>query len=141
MTRLVLFGLILISVMLAAAAQLTLKVGMSSAEIQRTLAGPDPSLLKAAIAAATSTTIIAGLLCFGLSAITWLLVLARLDLSTAYPMVALGIVVTVASGYFFLGEAVSPTKLVGVAAIICGVMLIGLSTPRQTQSAQQVKTN
>ena len=40
----------------------------------------------------TSPWVLGGLTCFGLSAVVWLLVLARMNLSQAYPCVALGFV-------------------------------------------------
>lgn len=136
MTRLMLVGPILASILLAAAAQLTLKIGMSSDAIQRALVGQDP--WRTAIAVISSPTILAGLFCFGLSALTWLLVLAKFDLSTAYPFIALGIVITVAAGYFLLGEPMSPTKLAGVATIVFGVLLIGISIPMANQAERHI---
>ncbi|AMK19283.1 MULTISPECIES: DMT family transporter [Sphingobium] len=127
MAKAMLLGLIVTSVLLSAAAQLILKIGMSSATVQSALAQSEQSLFRAAVVIATSPLIILGLGCFILSAVVWLLVLAHVDLSTAYPFIGLGLVLTVASGYFILGEPMPMTKLVGVGAIVFGVVLIGLS--------------
>jgi multidrug transporter EmrE-like cation transporter len=106
-----------------------LKIGMSSEVVQHALSQSDRSLCRSVIVILTSPLIIGGLTCFVLSAMVWLLVLAHVDLSTAYPFVGLGLVITVASSYFILGEPISTTKLVGVASIVFGVVLIGLSAP------------
>lgn len=119
--------MLLASVLLAAAAQLTLKLGMSDQTVQLALSGPDRSFARAVAVILTSPMILSGLFLFAVSVVIWLLVLARLELSTAYPCVALGVVITVASGHFILGETISPTKLAGVTAVVIGVLLIGIS--------------
>ena len=129
MARLLLFAPIFVSVLLSAVAQLTLKMAMSSDAIQRAIVDRDRSMLSIALAVTTSPAILFGFFCFVLSAVTWLIVLARLEVSAAYPFSALGIAITVASGYYILGETISPLKLAGIAAIILGVLMIGLSTP------------
>ena len=131
LARGMLIGLVLASVLLAAVAQLTLKVGMSREVVQRAL--DEQSHFRTVAVIATSPWIIGGLICFGLSAIVWLLVLARLDLSTAYPFFSLGFVITAALGYFIFGEPMPATKLAGVAAIVCGVLLISLSVPSRAE--------
>ena len=136
MAKALLLGLVLASVLLSAAAQLILRIGMSSAAVQGALAQSEQSLFRTAIVIATSPLIILGLSCFIFSAVVWLLVLAHVDLSTAYPFVGLGLVITVASGYFILGEPMSATKLVGVAAIVFGVVLIGVSVSSKDREEQ-----
>lgn len=117
--------LILISVLLSAGSHVLLKHGMSSAAVQAMLTqGPS---LSAALVVATTPAVVLGLGCFGLSAITWLLVLARIPLSQAYPFVALGTLITVAAAYLMLGETISPLRLAGVAAIAVGVVMVGMS--------------
>ncbi|OAN56691.1 hypothetical protein [Sphingobium sp. TCM1] len=134
MAKLMLMGLVLASVLLAAAAQLILKIGMSGEIVQRALTQNDLPPFRAAIVVATSPLVICGLTCFVLSAVIWLLVLAHVELSIAYPFVGLGLVITVTSSHFVLGEAMTASKLVGVGAIVFGVMLIGLSAPSKTRS-------
>jgi drug/metabolite transporter (DMT)-like permease len=50
-----------------------------------------------------------------------------LDVSQAYPFVALGTFMTVLAGHFLLGESVSTLRIAGVTAIGAGVVLVGLS--------------
>ena len=53
-------------------------------------------------------------------------VLSKWDVSKAYPLIGLGFVFTVAMGYL-LGEEVTLTRVLGVALICAGVVLVGRS--------------
>lgn len=55
----------------------------------------------------------------------WLTVLAKVSLSAAFPMTALGYVLVVGMGWTLLGEPVSPLEIFGGAAILIGVWLVG----------------
>ena len=115
--------LILVSVVLSALAQLLMKAGMSTPAVQAAL-GEGGSVLSSIQAVALSPLVLLGLVTFGLSAATWLLVLAKVPVSQAYPFVALGIVLTAAGGYALMGETLSLWRLVGIAAIAAGVVLV-----------------
>lgn len=121
------------SIVLTALAQIMLKVGVSNHAIQSALS--NGNTLRFVTAVASSPIIIAGLACYALSAAVWLLALARLDLSVAYPFIALTILITVAAGYFMLGEPVSRVKLAGMFAIVVGVSLMGTSIEPGSQAA------
>jgi multidrug transporter EmrE-like cation transporter len=119
-------GLILFSVLLSATSQVLLKFGMSSPAVQAALL-PGSAPLPAALAVASSPQVVGGLACFGLSAVVWLLVLSKIDVSQAYPFVALGTILTVAAGILVLGEPASALRMAGVGVIALGVVLVGLS--------------
>ena len=72
----------------------------------------------------TNPFVIGGLACYGFSLMTWLLVLSRLDVSYAYPMVSLGYLATVLSAYFILHEAVTPNRIIGTLIIMMGVFVL-----------------
>ena len=55
----------------------------------------------------------------------WLTVLAQLSLSAAFPMTALGYVLVVGMGWTLLREPVSLLEILGGAAILIGVWLVG----------------
>ncbi|MFT3967455.1 MAG: EamA family transporter [Sphingobium sp.] len=116
--------LVLLSVLLSSGSQVMMKLGMSSPTVQTAISrgGMTDILLSVAL----QPLVMAGIVCFGLSAGTWLMVLSRMNLSQAYPCVALGIVLTAASGYWLLGEAMPPQRLGGIALILMGVLLTGL---------------
>jgi multidrug transporter EmrE-like cation transporter len=72
--------------------------------------------------------VLAGLICFGCSALVWLAVLSRVPLSTAYPFVALGIAITTAAGLLLFNEPFSALKAAGVLLIVCGVVTVAFSS-------------
>jgi multidrug transporter EmrE-like cation transporter len=121
--RLTTVCLIVVSVFLSAGSQLILKIGMTAPEIQRAFA-EGVSLPRTALAIGSSPFVIAGIGCFGLSLMCWLFVLAKVDVTLAYPCVALGIVITVLAGHFLLGEAVSALRVAGISMVVMGVLVI-----------------
>ena len=118
--------LILLSVMLSAAAQLLMKAGMSVAAVQHAL-GSGQGMVAIVGEIAKSPLVMLGLLCFGMSAAAWLLVLSKVDVSQAYPCVALGIVITAVGGNVLLGEPLELMRMVGIGATVIGVMIVALS--------------
>ena len=55
----------------------------------------------------------------------WMIVLSNLALSAAFPMTALGYLLVIGLGWTAFGEPVTLAELVGGAAILAGVWLIG----------------
>lgn len=114
------------SVLLSSASQVMLKIGMSTPIVQSALAGqPEPRRI--ALAIGTSPLVLAGLVSFGLSAVLWLFVLSKIPLSTAYPFVALGIVITVAAGRVLFGDPMPVPKVMGIALIVAGVLGVAMA--------------
>ncbi|MBV8811550.1 MAG: EamA family transporter, partial [Acidobacteriaceae bacterium] len=62
-----------------------------------------------------------------------LVLLSVADLSFAVPMMAVGYVISVVTGKFFLHEAVSLERWIGAGMILAATLLVG-STPRKTQN-------
>lgn len=117
----VVFLLIVVSVCLSAFAQISLKAGMAGLASRGGLSGGGVSALAQAF---TQPYVLAGLALYGLGAMVWMLVLARLDVSVAYPFVALGFIVVMLLGAFFFGEPITLVKLAGTALVGVGVWLI-----------------
>ena len=117
-------SLVLASVAMSAVAQILLKVGMSDPRLQSAVGhlGLGESYARVLM----SPVVIAGLLTYGVGALIWLRALATLDVSQAYPFVALGFVLTMIFAVIVLGEPVHATRLAGAALIVAGVVLIGL---------------
>jgi drug/metabolite transporter (DMT)-like permease len=57
-------------------------------------------------------------------ALLWVWVLSFTPLSRAYPFVALAFVLTPVLGGLLFGEALSVRLLAGIAAILCGLLLV-----------------
>ncbi len=66
----------------------------------------------------------AGGVCYVASLIFWLMALSRVEVNFAYPMMSLGYVMALGLGFVLLGEQVTPVRLLGVAVIVVGVVLI-----------------
>ena len=113
--------LILLGVMLNAAAQLALKQGMRA--VGHFEFRPD-SLWQVAPAVAFNPFVLAGLACYVVSVVVWLLVLSRVEVSYAYPLLSVGDIVTALAGRFFFGEAVGAVRWAGIITICAGVWLI-----------------
>jgi uncharacterized membrane protein len=116
-----LIALILVSVTLAAVAQLTLKAGMNRVTERMGEVG----LSGASVRAIAETPLVwLGLVLFGLSAVVWLGVLSRTSLSFAYPFAALTYVLIVLFDLFILHERIPAPRWAGVAFIAVGIFLV-----------------
>jgi len=113
-----------ISILLSVAAQYSLKLGVSGAEIKTILA--EPLGLRSWLVILFDKYVMLGFFLYGAGAIAWLGVLSKWDVSKAYPMVGLGFVFTVVMG-FIIGEGVSPSRIAGVVLVCAGVLLIARS--------------
>jgi multidrug transporter EmrE-like cation transporter len=119
--------MIVASVSCSALAQLALKHGMSTPSVQQGIAGGDAATVASAIAG--SPTVWIGLCLYGLSALIWLFVLAKLDVSVAYAFVAFGFLLTMALGCIVLGEPFTARKLAGTGLVMLGVWLVATGVP------------
>jgi len=117
-----LIAAILLSVCLAAVAQLILKHGMNQvADRSGVFSVTSGESLRAV---ASTPAVWLGLVLFGLSALVWLAVLSRASLSFAYPFAALTYVLIVAFDRLALHESVPAVRWGGVALIIAGIFLV-----------------
>ena len=76
---------------------------------------------------ATNPLIIGGLACYGFSTVLWLVVLSRVELSLAYPMLGLGYVFVLLTSWLVFGESVSAIRWAGTIMIVAGVVLVARS--------------
>jgi multidrug transporter EmrE-like cation transporter len=113
--------LIFISVSMSAIAQITLKHGMSSPAVQQGLTG---GWMQIALTVGTNLYVWLGLTLYGLGAVLWLGVLAKIDVSIAYPFVGFGFILTALFGVFLLGEAFSLIRFVGTCLVVLGILLV-----------------
>ncbi len=117
-----LIGVIVLSVVLAAAAQLTLKYGMTRAGEIKSEHIQEP--VQTVLRVARQPAVWGGLILFGVSAVFWLIVLSRVSLSFAYPFAALTYVLILLFDRFILKSDVSGLRWVGVFLIISGIVFI-----------------
>lgn len=112
------------SILLSVAAQFCLKAGMSSLAVQSALAAAPT--LRTWATVLINPYVLGGFLLYGLGAVIWLAVLARWDVSKAYPLVGLGFVLTLLVG-LTQGEQIGLARTVGVLMIAAGVYLVSRS--------------
>lgn len=117
-----LFLLILASVSLSALAQIVLKSGMSTPSVVGAM--HNAPARDFVVEVATNPRVVGGLTLYFASAALWLLVLARMPVSAAYPFVGLGFVMTMLLGWLFLDETVNVVRLGGTLLVAMGVVLI-----------------
>ena len=118
------FALVLTGVLLNAIAQLLLKAGAGS------LADVELRASNAATIAGRlvfNVPIIAGLGCYVLSVVVWILALARVEVSVAYPMLSLGYVVNALAAWWLFNESLSGARIAGIGVILVGVWLVARS--------------
>ena len=128
-SRAMLIGLILLSVALAATAQLTLKHGMN--QVNAASGGQAATLSGGSVRSiVTNLSVVGGLLIFGLSAVVWLMVLSRASLSFAYPFASLTYILIVLADKFVLHEEIPVLRWAGVFAIMTGIVLVA-QTPHR----------
>jgi drug/metabolite transporter (DMT)-like permease len=74
-------------------------------------------------AAALSPSLYLALFLYGSATLLWIWILSRVNLSTAYPWVAVGMVIVPLLGWLVFGERVGPMFWLGVVFIVLGVGL------------------
>ncbi|MBW8897029.1 MAG: 4-amino-4-deoxy-L-arabinose transferase [Massilia sp.] len=116
------FIFIISGVILNACAQLLLKAGTNAlgGAIHLTMSNWFETFIKVV----TQLPILGGLACYGVSLVVWIIGLSRTDVTIAYPMLSLGYVVSAAGAWMFLGEAISPQRMVAMGVIVIGVVLL-----------------
>lgn len=115
-------ALILVSVCMSAIAQILLKGGMSSVAVQRALS--EALSFRTFLSVFTNVAVLSGLLVYFGAALLWLLVLSKVEVSVAYPFVALGFVLTAVMGHLLFGEVLTSGRVVGILLVCAGVWVL-----------------
>lgn len=118
------FSLLLTGVLLNAAAQLFLKAGtLRIGEFAFSAENVFPIGWKLA----TQPFIVAGVGCYVISLVVWILGLSRVPVSIAYPMLSIGYIVSAIAAWYLFGESLTAQKMVGIGFIVIGVYLVAKS--------------
>ncbi len=116
---------ILATVALVVTGQLLLKRGMSRVgAIDRARLRQPLVLVKTVV---RTPAVVGGLAVYSISAVGWILVLSRFDLSFAYPFLAISYVGVTAAAVRVLGEKFSLRQWAGMAVVAIGVVLVASS--------------
>ncbi|MCG3142335.1 MAG: 4-amino-4-deoxy-L-arabinose-phosphoundecaprenol flippase subunit ArnF [Anaerolineae bacterium] len=126
--------LLIPAILLSTTGQLFLKMGMNQV--------PDFAFTPDAVLTALPSIVFNPLIWIGFAGfiggtVFWLGVISRAPLSLAYPVLAMSYFVVVLEAWLFLGEQVSLQKIIGVAVIVGGVILVGLSEQRKGQGQHE----
>ena len=122
--NLTVFSLLLTGVLLNAAAQLFLKAGTTRIG---EFAFSIDNIVPIGWQLATQPFIVAGVLCYGISLIVWIMGLSRVPVSIAYPMLSIGYIVSAVAAWYLFGESLSAQKMAGIGFIMIGVYLVARS--------------
>lgn len=113
--------MLLVSISLGVAGQFFMKLGVTRVGDLQSLISI--SLWRFTSAILASPLILLGFLAYGISTAFWLLVLSRVELSLAYPMLSLGYIGILLVSALFLGEKVTALRWLGTILIVAGVIL------------------
>lgn len=111
------------AIMLGAVGQICLKSGLLAM-------GQKLALFEVLTAMFRNWLVLGGFVAYGVSSVLYLFVLSRLDLSYAYPMIALNYIFVTILAWLILKEIVPPMRIVGLAIIFLGVVVFATSYPR-----------
>lgn len=117
-----LFAIVLASVSFNAAAQVALRKAMLQVG-----APPAPDMIATIFQLVYNAYLWLGLTCFAGSVLLWLLVLAKVPVSIAYPMSSIGYILATILAVVLLDESVSIAKMSGLAFICLGVAMLATS--------------
>ncbi len=68
--------------------------------------------------------VIGGISIYGFTTFVWLVILSRVKLSIAYPMLSLGYVLTIPFSWLFFKESIPRVRIIGAIIICIGVYLV-----------------
>lgn len=112
---------ILSGVLLNAVAQLLLKAGTNRLGV---ISLDIHNAWSTFWAVASQWPIMAGIACYGVSLVVWIMGLSRVDVTIAYPMLSIGYVINAIGAVWLLGETLSAQRMLAVGIILLGVVLL-----------------
>ena len=113
--------IIVISVLLNAFAQLFIRKGML---LIGCLTLNIQNIVSLCFKVLTNIFLLSGMTCYAISILLWMVVLSRVNVSVAYPLLSIGYIVTAIMAYFLFGETLTLQKVAGIIVICIGVWLL-----------------
>jgi drug/metabolite transporter (DMT)-like permease len=105
--------------------QLLLKAGMQRVGMVGAQRARSPLALMRDVA--TTPQVVAGLCLYGASAVLWVYVLSRADLSFAYPFLSLAYALVTAAATVIFKERFTARQWLGLGFVVAGVMLVAMT--------------
>lgn len=113
--------IILLSILMSSTAHIFLKKGMMTHALTAT---KPHGLTNLVWTIGTNTWVLGGMFLHVSALIVWLWALSKVDISFAYPFLALGYVLVSTMAWFWLGEELSPTRCLGIGIVIIGIFVL-----------------
>jgi undecaprenyl phosphate-alpha-L-ara4N flippase subunit ArnF len=120
------YCLIALAIVLSSLAQLLFRIGMQHSNALARFSAATTDSLADGLASADALIVAAGLVCYAVSMLAWLIALSRVAVSFAYPLLSVTYVLVYAAAVSWppLGEQGSVQQLAGIAAIVAGVVVL-----------------
>ena len=107
-----------LAITLNAIANILMKVAMLRQE-------KNTDIIKLITQSLSNPILFLGMLSFAMALVAYCYVLAKLNLSIAYPlMTSLGFLIVILASWLFLGETITKIQIAGFIAIIAGVWMV-----------------
>jgi multidrug transporter EmrE-like cation transporter len=116
--------LILLSISSGVAGQTMIKLGVS----QPGATEATSNLISLVALILRSPQILLGLVLYAMGALAWIAVLSKVNLSLAYPFLALNFVLIALVSYAFLGEAIPTMRWIGTLVLCVGILIVAQSS-------------
>ena len=113
--------ILIFSILISSFAHLFLKKGVSGSRFEDLINEGFYSLF---IYIISNPWIVGGMFLHGCALVVWLFALSRVDISFAYPFLALGYVIISIMAWLWLGETVTATRMMGMLIIITGLVVL-----------------
>jgi drug/metabolite transporter (DMT)-like permease len=118
------FAVLSTGVLLNALAQLGLK---SATQVTGPLLAGDSGVLRRGLELLTVPALWGAVCAYALSLVVWIVGLSRVPVSQAYPLLSMGYVLNIGLAWWLLGEVPNAQRVVGIAVIVLGVVLVSRS--------------
>ncbi len=118
------FAFLMTGVILNAGAQLLLKAGTNSLGV---ISLTRDNWWDMFWRMGTQGHFVAGVACYMVSLVVWIMGLSRVPVSVAYPLLSVGYVLNAIGAHYMFGETVTMTRWLGIGFIILGVWLVARS--------------
>ncbi|MGH8299300.1 MAG: DMT family transporter [Steroidobacteraceae bacterium] len=118
------FSFLLCGVLLNALAQIGLK---AATDKTGPLVAASGAMLRRSLELLTVPWLWVALGCYGLSLVAWLVGLSRVPVNQAYPLLSIGYVINIGLAWWLLGEVPNVQRVLGIAVIVFGVVLVARS--------------
>ncbi|HEY3397145.1 MAG TPA: EamA family transporter [Armatimonadota bacterium] len=126
-------AILILAICLGALGQILLKYGLGKLTPDSAPPGYHPAVGQVLASIFTNGYVFCGFASYAISSLFYLVALSRLDLSFAYPLIALSYVIVTVLAWQLLHEPVPGARVVGLAIIMVGVVIVGLTQVKPTQ--------